>query len=234
MLTLKEHFKFLLKEIQDEAPADAEFGRFIFAPTRADTPSPKEPNTPSEQVALKALQAYFNDNNKGPLSSVAPLLLKLHQQGYYEKVLSPEDFSKVYRFLRMPRDSFVKLIGLDAGKLQKQGTVGGGTLSPHESDISGWTTNLGLFVDDDFDGYGDGDVVGIFAANVAENNFFGNPGVLAQSIGEMSFVHEMETIAVGPVKYSSCLYAILDSYEMDDDDLLRDRIRKMFRKGKGR
>jgi len=215
--------------IPPEAPRDALFGSYAFAPTRKDIPSPKEPNTPEEEEAREAIVQYIVNNDKGPLNAKALELLKLHQQGYYQKVLDPGKYKQVFRFIRMNRNEFASLVGQDVKSLRTYGVLPGGVLKPHDGQISGWTVSVKLFTKEGFDGYGDGDVAALFVAPVAGNKFLGNPGVLARSVGEPMYANEMETIAVGPVNYEKCSYALLSEDEEFDDGLLRVKISRMIR-----
>jgi hypothetical protein len=237
MQTLKDFYKFLIKEElffeakkqEGEAPRDAEFGRFAFAPTRNDTPTPKEPNTKSEEEARQALISYIAQNKKGPLSAKAEQLWDLHNQGYYSKILSPDQYTEAYRFIRLTKESFAKLVGMEPSKVQMYGVLGPGTLNPTNGNISGWTVSTKLFTKEGFDGYGDGDVIALFVASIQNNKFFGNPGILAKAIGEPHYVAEMETIAVGPVQYTKCSYAKLTEQDLWNDQYFRVRIMRMIR-----
>lgn len=230
MKNLKEYYQFVLTEAQKmegEAPRDADFGRFAFAPTRQDTPTPKEPNTKSEDQALQALKTYFDKNQSGPLSLKAKQLWDLANQGYYSKVLSPGEYSTAYRILRMTSEQFSVLSGLAPEAIRSFGTMNAGTLAP-KGTISGWTVNPKLFVDNDV-GYGEGEVIALFIAPIEGNKFFGNPGFLAKAVGSPMFQYEMEVIALGPVQYSKCSYAKLTPYEMDDDDKVKVRVINILR-----
>lgn len=231
MKNLKEYYQFVLseaKKMEGEAPKDADFGRFAFAPTRQDVPTPAEPNTKSEEEALQALQTYFNKNQSGPLSQKAQQLWDLANQGYYKKVLDPGEYSTAYRILRMTSAQFAGLSGIAPEAIRSFGTMPAGTLSPKGGQISGWTVNPKLFVDNDV-GYGDGEVIALFIAPIEGNKFFGNPGFLAKSVGAAMFQYEMEVIALGPVQYSKCSYAKLTPYEMDDDEKVKVRVINILR-----
>jgi hypothetical protein len=230
--TLREYYQFLLseaKKMEGEAPKDAEFGKFAFAPTRSDIPSPKEPNTKEEEEARQAIATYLTSNTKGPLDAKAKQLLSLQQQGYYSKVLDPSAYSEAYRFLRFTKKELTAITGIDPANIKSYGVLGGGTLVPHGGNISGWTVSTKLFTKDDFDGYGDGEIIAIFVAPIEGNNFFGNPSVLSKAVGEPHYAFEMETIAVGPVQYTKCSYALLSEEDMFNTDYFRIRVLRMLR-----
>lgn len=235
MKTLKEFYEFLLHEAapkkptpQGEAPKDAEFGKFAFAPTRNDVPTPKEPNTTSEEEVKKALSDYFRANKKGPLASKAQLLWKLASDGYYSKALNPGSYSTAYRLLRLSKEAFAKIVGIQPEEVRMYGVLGAGSLAPGEGGISGWTVSPSLFTKDGFDVYADGEVVVVFIASIANNKFFGNPGVLPKMIDEPYYSYEMETIALGPVAYDKAAYALLSPREEKSPELLMVRIARML------
>jgi hypothetical protein len=227
MKTLQDFFQFILQEApkKGEAPKNSELGAYAFAPTRADVPTPKEPNTKLEDQIKAALTTYFHKNVKAPLASQAEFLMGLVDKGYYSKVLSPGDYSTAYRLMRFDKDTFANLVGID--QVNMYGVLGGGVLNA-QGGISGWTVNTKLFTKDGFDVYADGDVVAIFIAPIDSNRFFGNPDYLAKAIGEPHYSYEMETIAVGPVNYLKCCYALLSPREMDDPQLQKIRIIRML------
>jgi hypothetical protein len=221
---LQEHFEFLMLEAkkQDgEAPEDAVFGKYAFATTRQDTPTPKEPNTEAEEETRRALMIYYNKNKKGPLDNVAPTLLSLSKQGYYKKVLDPSKYSTAYRLLRLPKDVFAKIVGVDPQNIRSYGLLGPGTLNPNEGQISGWTVRPQLFTKDEFDPYGNGNVFAIFIAPIESNNFFGNPDILSKAVGEPNYLSEREIFAVGPVNYTQCTYGLQGDNEGDEHTKIR-------------
>lgn len=227
MKTLKEFYQFALaeaKKMEGEAPRDSEFGKFAFAPTRNDTPTPKEPNTPSEEQAKQAIATYLTTNKKTALDGQAAKLLDLHQQGYYSKILDPGSYPEAYRFLRFGQKELVAITGINPANIRAYGTLGPGILNPQGSIVSGWTVSTKLFTKHGFDGYGDGEIIAIFVAPIEGNKFFGNPGVLSKAVGEPHYATEMETIAVGPVNYSKCSFAKLTDEDMWNDDYFRIRV----------
>jgi hypothetical protein len=208
MKNLKEFYQFLLKEqafAKPEAPPSAELGQYAFAPSRTDTPDPKEPNTNIEDKILKALKLYVGTNHKSHLSQVAPDILKLKKLGYYKSVLDPSKYSEVYRFLIITGEVLAEILGVPEITAQ-EGVSGPGVLNPRAGDISGWTVNPKQFMS-----WGtSNEYIALFIAPVNGNQFFGNPGTMAVSIGmDAEYQQEMETIAVGPVRYSKCYYEFM-------------------------
>lgn len=205
MNNLKEFYQFLLKEqgvVKPEAPPSADMGQYAFAPARLDTPKPKEPNTAVEEKILRALNLYIVTNTKNKLEDVLPTIMKLRKLGYYRSILDPSAYSTVYRFLSLTKESLAKIVGVSE-ITKPTGSFGPGVLTSHDSNISGWTATPGNFAD-----WGTtNEYVAVFIASVGKNQFFGNPGKLATAIGAgEKYIKEMETIAIGPVKYDKCFY----------------------------
>ena len=205
MKTLREFYQFVLKE-EAEAPANAEFGQYAFAPTRKELPSPKEPNTREEEEAKEAIEDYLVSNRKGDLDQQALKLYQLAQQGYYKKVLSPDEYSEAYRILETSAETLASILGVK--DLGVEGVTGPGVLRPHEGNISGWTVNP-KFLIKNMPNYGKGYMIAVFAADIGSNKFFGNPGNMASAVDVAEMDVEKETIAIGPVNYTKCSYAKL-------------------------
>lgn len=208
MKTLTEFYQFLLREqniVKPEAPPSADMGQYAFAPTRKDTPSPKEPNTQIEDKILKALRYYIGTNQKTNLNQVAPDLMKLRKLGYYRNVLDPSKYSTVYRFLIVTGETLAEILGVPEITNQ-EGVSGPGVLHPREGQISGWTVNPKSFMS-----WGtSNEYVALFIAPVQGNQFFGNPDQMALAAGmDGEYVREMETIAVGSVHFDKCYYEFM-------------------------
>lgn len=209
MRTLTEYYKFLLREeFTPEAPSDAEFGQFAFAPTRQDVPKPKEPNTEEENKVRAAIADYLLNNKKKALSGKANLLLGLIKKGLYKKVLDPSQYSKAWRLMRMAPKDLAAILARSEHELGTHGVAGPGMLSPHESRISGWTTNPTSLLEE-LPNFGSGRAFAIFVAPIKGNKFFGNPGEVANALGMPELAPEMETIAIDTVRYEQCSYAIM-------------------------
>lgn len=217
MRSLKEYYRFLLREDgESEAPPEALFGQYAFAPTRDDVPEPKEPNTPKEAEALRAIERYISNNVKTGLTSNAETLLKLHQQGFYKKILSPENYSQAFRFLVLTPEALAKILHKEVVSLGVEGVTEAGMLVPHESVVSGWTVTPDIFKEN-LPIFGGGQAIAIFRAQIAKNKFFGNPGEMAVAVGDPELSPEMETIAVGPVSYNACSYVIFNNQSQNKE-----------------
>jgi hypothetical protein len=208
MKTLREFYQFVLREeaiAKPEAPPSAALGQYAFAPSRQDTPEPKEPNTAIEDRILKALKFYVGANQKAQLNQVVPDIMKLKKLGYYKSVLDPSQYSEVYRFLIVTGESLAEILGVPE-ITEQEGESGPGVLKPRDGEISGWTVNPKNFMS-----WGSSnEYVAMFIAPVNGNQFFGNPNKFAASLGmEADYQQEMETIAVGPVRYSKCFYEFM-------------------------
>lgn len=208
--SLREFFNFFNREKNKmEAPPEAAFGKFAFAPTRNDVPNPKEPNTPDEAQVAKALDDYLMSNNKGPLSQKAQMLLQLKQQGYYKNILDPSQYKMAYRILETTPETLAQLLRIHPAQIAVEGMTGAGTLVPHDGQVSGWTVDPKALIRE-LPHYGQGHVFSVFAAKIEKNAFFGNPGKLSNAVGQFEMDVEMETIAYGPVNYDKCSYVAID------------------------
>ena len=229
--SLREFYQFLLKEeaTRPEAPANAEFGQYAFATTRKDVPAPREKNTAEEEIVRKALDTYMADNRKGPLDAKVDMLLKLRQQGYYSNILDPSHYAVAYRILELQPETLAWVLQMDEHRLGSSGVTGPGVLSPHTGTVSGWTVDPIRLIAK-LPPFGKGEAFAVFAARIAQNRFFGNPGKLATAIDADAFAVEMETIAVGPVSYEKCAYVVLpsDATQPVKVNLMRQAVNKVM------
>lgn len=193
----------------EEPEADtAPFGRYAFDNMRKDIPQPdKQEDTEAETEAQKALKDYVGNNQKDKLAQIAPLMLDLVNKGLYQPILDPKASGFVYRILQMPDNIASGLVGAQITGQRPAGLGKAGALKPHDSNVSGWTSNANLVTE--FQGIGDGNVMLLFRAPTKGNQFFGNPGQLAVVAGEPQFTQEMETIGVGTIKYDRVAYVML-------------------------
>lgn len=209
-VALQEFIKVILESILAEEPEtdDAPFGRYAFDNARKDVPQQnKQQNTPQEEEAQEALKDYVGNNQKEKLAAIAPLMLDLVRKGMYQPILDAHSVPFVYRILQVPQNLATQLTGQQISGQQPAGLGKGGTLKPHDSNVSGWTSNVNLVKD--FQGIGDGNTMLLFRAPTNGNNFFGKPGQLAVVAGEPQFAKEMETIGVGPINYDRVAYVML-------------------------
>ncbi len=228
MRTLREYYKFLLKEEEPES-SESEFGQYLFAPTRNDVPVPKEPNTSEENSLATAIANYLVSNHQKHLSKHANKILSLVKQGLYPKVLDPGRYSHAWRLMRLPSEELVRLLGYSMGELGAEGVLGSGMLSPVKSNISGWTVEPHTLVNE-LPAYGGGNSFVVFKAPIKGNKFFGNPGELARALDIPEMIEEMETIAVGTVRYDKCSYVIFDSQIQSNDEKKKTKMRAALEK----
>jgi hypothetical protein len=195
-----------LREEPETGP-DAPYGKYAFDAEREDVPpAEKEEPTPEEAKALDALKAYMGPNDHSKLDPIAPELLSLAQKGKYSPVLDPSGAQFVYRILILARDVASQRLNVKIDDQTPFGMAGPGTMQATRSITTGWTSDIKLA--DSWIG-GKGDTIVIYKATVKGNSFFGKPGDLAKAIGAPpDTVAEMETIAVGPVKYVSASFAL--------------------------
>lgn len=188
-----------------EAPEDAPFGQYLFAPDRTDTP--KEANTSAEAKFRKAIEEYFHTNDKYDLGKVVFDIMKSVDQGFYETWLKTPPMP-VWRVIsNLSEKSLEEIINLP---LDDFGVSGSGTLPqpmPFEK-LQGWTTDPSLLpkilkVLPTKTKIGNYTVVVRCLTN--NNNFFLNPGTLATLI-KSNYAHQQEVISVGSVKYDSIAY----------------------------
>lgn len=216
MNTLQEYFEFWLEYAKPEAPENSIYGSYLFAPTRDDTPDPKEKNTPQENQLQAALRAYIAGNSKTNLGKFSNTLLWMVQNGFYQKILSPLYQSTVYRVLQVNWKKIPSILGIPPNRVRYFDVTGAGTLHPVGSPISGWTSAPQNLID-----VGEvepGTALIIFSASTKKNKFFGNPGELAKSLNlDDKYVREMETIAVGPVAYDRASYLVFSKETLQPD-----------------
>lgn len=188
--TLQEYFQFWLEYAKPEAPENSIYGSYLFAPTRDDTPEPKEKNTPQENQLQAALRAYIAGNSKASLAKLSNILLWMVQNGFYQKILSPLYQPTVYRVLEVNWKKIPSILGIPPNRVRYFDVTGPGTLQPVNFPISGWTS-----APDNLINVGEvesGTALILFAASTKKNKFFGNPGELAKVLGLVEYVREME------------------------------------------
>jgi hypothetical protein len=206
MKSLQEYFDFWLEYAKPEAPENSIYGSYLFAPTRDDTPEPKEKNTPQENQLQTALRAYIAGNSKANLAKLSNTLLWMVQNGFYQTILSPLYQPTVYRVLQVNWKKIPNILGIPPSRVR---------YSDINFPISGWTSVPENLID-----VGEvepGTTLILFAASTKKNKFFGNPGELAKALGMMDYVREMETIAVGPVAYDKASYFVFTKETLQPD-----------------
>jgi hypothetical protein len=210
---VKPTLKSLLFEensVPPEAPEDAIYGKYLFAPYRDSDglPKPLEPNTSDENKLRHALKTYFMDNISSELGKIAPQVLGVLAKHQYEPVLDPGN-KKVYRILSLEGYMIEDIVATTGKEMvynevgSYQGTYNLRTSKP--SQIQGWTTEpLSTAVKPIADyaqrekfmlGHG----IVLFVAYPEGNKFFGKPYKLADVV-EKGMRDEHETISFGTVR----------------------------------
>jgi hypothetical protein len=204
--------KLLESFVYEEPEVDtAPFGKYAFDLKRTDIDDDeKQQNTPTEDTVAAAIYSYISNGSKKRLGAEAELLLGLVKQGLYKPVLDPSGTDFVYRVLSADRGRASRMLGVEITDKTPYGVVGPGSLNPvGNTEISGWSSDKQLVLEfgPSLVGVPRKDVLLFYKAPVQGNLFIGKPGVLA-SILYPNHADEMETIAVGPVKYLKASYCI--------------------------
>lgn len=201
-----------LKE-EPESGFNAPFGKYAFDDKRKDVPQDqKEPPTPEEDKVDAALGSYIAGNEKQQLDAVAPMLVSLVKQKKYQAILDPSGTQFVYRIMQVPEALASKLLGTQVNDQTPSGLAGAGVLNPSKAKVSGWTSDANLVLKFEPMGDAEGTTLLLFRAPVKGNTFFGKPGELA-SVVSPDHKFEMETIAVGPVKYDKAAFVVTTNEE---------------------
>ena len=186
-----------------EAPANAEFGRYLFATSRKDTPRPKEQNTDSEDSFEVALKSWFEFNNENPLVRLLPSIVDVMQKNQYQPLLNPGGI-QVYRGMKILEQQFKKEFpGVEIPANQWTEFSTEHLLKPYrERRLQSWSSSekvagdfLGLKTDNALTWYS---ILFVARTDAPGNFFFGKPGKLAGAASP-SYVKEQEVISVGPV-----------------------------------
>ena len=192
-----------------EANKDSEYGEYLFAQQREETPTPKEVNTTSENELLRALVSWVDLDSSAKLKKLKDKIVAVMAKGEYKPMLDPGDIM-VYRGLEVSRAKAKNILGdltLKDGwnKLEQ-----GGTLNPLAGSVfQSWTSDPAVATSfSGVDGYEEGSVSVVVYARTTGNMFFGRPGKLAAAvdwINSSNHAKEMEVISIGPVKYEGMI-----------------------------
>lgn len=214
-------FAEVLKELAPEAPADAPFGQYLWAPNRKDLEGEEkwEDNTPIENRFRDALfQHYQGDPDM--LGSLAAKVKNMVAQGWYEKILAPPE-ETVYRYItNVPTETAARILGTSVGDLEKDAlkypgipqSHGSGMMKPGgswsgTSGISSWSTQLDwewISLDLTPPPVQPGETAILLAADAGSGtNFFINPSNIhnVERLPDYAY-YQNEVIAYGPVKYA--------------------------------
>lgn len=226
-MNLNTLLEYLLKEaaLKPEAPKDAPLGRYLFAPQRKDTPTPKEQNTGGEDALLTSLERFYSSGGSKETETTLKQLLNLKNQDQYLKLLkppsglayrfvgnlTPEQASKQYLnnlpvedIISEPNVAFyVEPIGIVKDPAYKS------TYQLSKSKLSSWTIAPTKPVFASFAYSKPGGVSVVLVADIDSNNFIMNPKQLAKNISSnllpLDIIKkEQEIIGYGPI---NCLEA---------------------------
>ena len=206
----------------EEAPKDAIFGQYLFAPDRSNEGIPPEKDTKEEDRFRKALSKHFEEIEQSRLTAIAPEVLDVLAKHQYEPLLDPGK-QRVFRVITLSRETLISLVE-KSGEEVLFDEVGVcktiGTLRPQNVGklVQSWSTdvfessNLSTLVATHLNPR-TGAVMFVAYPHGGANKFFGKPGRLAGIIAP-EYSDEYETISFGPVEYVGFSYMI--SSEPDD------------------
>jgi hypothetical protein len=199
---------------EPEAPKDAEYGQYLFAPLRDEEGVPYEKNTEPENKLLTYLGNHFANNNGVELGSIAPEVLDVLAKHQYEPLLDPGK-RKVFRAISLP-DYVAEDLVKSTGETVVRGEVGVcrsiGTLRPATgSKIQSWTTTpdsgpISSLIQDT-PSRTHAALLFVAYPHGGGNKFFGRPYDLAKVVAP-EFAEEYETISFGLVEYVGFSYFI--------------------------
>lgn len=212
----------VLTELAPEAPKDASFGQYLFAPVRRDLdPSERqESNTPMEDLFFDALRSHYN-GSPDKLGKLAADIKNMTDRGWYENILTPPE-ETVYRYVSdVSTKVAARILGTSVAELEKSAlkfpgvpqSYGPGIIKPGGpwsggSGISSWSTKLDSeWVEEDLtpSPLQPGQSAIILAADAGEGtNFFINPSGVekVEDLPEYAY-YQNEVIAYGPVQYAA-------------------------------
>lgn len=193
----------------DGATSQDKFGRFLFAPERADTPKPKEENNASEERLQSALNSMYWDNDSSQLRGWSDDLLRNIAQGKYKNMLKPNPGTLAYRFMSLDYRAASKVLGISVEEIKNSSpnqawyVTGCPNYVPTRK-LSSWTVDPEYSAMGDFVSQEEDDVAVVLVARTDGNNFILNPEEMARTGAlkkiNSKYWYEMETIGVGPIK----------------------------------
>ena len=207
----------MLKELAPEAPEDAPFGQYLFAPDRKDLAGEekKESNTDAEMHFRDALfDHYLGDSYL--LGTLAQKVKAMVDKGWYTKILAAPE-TTVYRWIsdvsmeaaaNMLKTS-VEDLEESAGRATKYGPgvmVPGGIIGA-DSKIHSWTTKLDeewILADLQPPPLQPGQTAMILVARTSRRNFFINPKGIADVERMPRYAYyQDEVISHGPIEFET-------------------------------
>jgi hypothetical protein len=208
-----------------EAPKDADFGEYLFAPERSGD-VPLEPNTNTEEKLFAALKSFISDNSATRLKTLIPKIRSAIEKHQYKPLLDPENI-KVYRAVSMPVKDLENLLEPYGMKLVRNKFVTcslpGQLPALRQRILQSWSSMLSSLNEFVF-GWSTTTAVVIFVArtNAEGNTFFGKPWFLANVVFP-DHASEFETISIGAVEHDGFAYYIPSQggYHFSQDDLYR-------------
>ena len=230
-------------EIPEEAPEGSPMGKYLFAPERTDTPTPKEKNTAEESKALDSLSMFYHRGSVNQETDDGlKKLLYLSKQGLYSKLLNPP-VGLAYRFIGdvTPAESSKFLGGLPTETIISEpnkafytsdvGIVNNpaihSTVSRKTTKLSSWTIKPTSYAMKNFVQTGMGHVALVLVADIKSNSFFMNPKNISKSLDKNdssnfsieTIKSEQEVIGYGPIGVLGVAWMFVGSELLSTDKL---------------
>lgn len=211
---------------EPEAPQDAPLGSYAFAPQRKGK-VPYEENTVAEEEIYSKLIDYIINNRKMPDNVIAQIK-SFQEMGLYSSIFKAPAGKYIYRGLALSKDDLKRYgINPDAGRTEqlrrKRKNTKGLDESPGRPDdstfddvlykdvkmtytplygsTSGWSTDIDAARE-----FSGGTPKRIYSCLIVAdltdnpNTFISGPGGFYDIDATTSYQHELESIALGPVK----------------------------------
>jgi len=238
---IEEEVKRSLNEQAAEAPADAPFGKYLWAEPSDEPESlgrngirrdkAKEPNTEAENLFLDAYLSLVVDNSGDRFAKFAKSVLDpLKQSGLYNKYVQPPK-GPLYRGMKVTPRVAAKLLRLPYSEFMVETNrawyvEGGGVVPVKGGKAMSWSTDPEVAFNFAVDSqWGDDHGVAIlFVASPDDGgNFYLNPTELLNKfdLGRLSSLipEEKEVVSIGPVPFREAAFL---SFEPDKSNVFDD------------
>lgn len=205
----------VLKELAPEAPEDAPFGQYLFAPHRKDlSPEEKqESNTEAEMRFRDALRNHYEGDPRA-LGGLAQEIIDMVNKGWYTKILATPN-ETIYRYISdIDTKLAAQMLNLSPDTLEEAAgwveKYGPGTMKPggsfeRGSGIHSWSTRLDeewILADLHPPPLQPGQSALILVAKTGGNNFFINPNTIDNVEKLPSYAYyQDEVVSYGPVQF---------------------------------
>jgi len=209
-----------------------DYGQFIFAPNRKDTPKPPERDTPEEKAAWAAFQKHYCGGKDTYLNRLGYQVVAARDCGWHCDYLAvPKQYRRAYRIINdIPAAAARALVPSFPTDGRASGWASGGTYKPHKSRVNSWTVDTGILKKllADFGGEfyrnntGAYHIIFVADLNLRRNSFIMNPDVYTHTprlAGEFSY--QREIISVDSLPVVGVAYCRHDEFGGDDKRILR-------------